>query len=381
LENEAQWREDPVLSIIGKRQYVDWRPLRHLDVRTTTVREQIEHFCDNIVGALREPWASPEERRKQEADAKRRASEEKRRAEAASQAAEETQRAEATRQAEERQRARAARLVEEGRQRTGAARRVEEERQRADAARRGEEERQRADAARRGEEDQRAEVARQEDEDEQRAEAVRREAEEALRAWAERQAEEEKQRAEAARQAKAEKRQRQTLLGRHPIAAISTVVGSLLILVVVLTKAGVFRTSTTREASTPPVTTTQSAGPNQPPASTDLSIPTQTPVSKYPNTLQRANRSCSDIKTRFKTPMKFDEYVDAIKWLNGGEPTLDFLPPEYSINQSMKTACDNLLNGVKGANTYTTTLNNVSVSAEARLERGKCVIFITSVSC
>ena len=55
LENEAQWREDPVLSIIGKRQYVDWRPLRHLDVRTTTVREQIEHFCDKIVEALREP--------------------------------------------------------------------------------------------------------------------------------------------------------------------------------------------------------------------------------------------------------------------------------------------------------------------------------------
>src|SRR5215472_5025257 len=34
LENEAQWRTDPVLSIVGMRQYVDSRPLRHLNVGT-----------------------------------------------------------------------------------------------------------------------------------------------------------------------------------------------------------------------------------------------------------------------------------------------------------------------------------------------------------
>jgi hypothetical protein len=83
LENEAQWRKDPVLSIIGSRQYVDWRPFRHLDVRSTAVREAIEQFCDKIVEALREPWVSPKERRKQqEVEAPQRA-ETKRRAEAA----------------------------------------------------------------------------------------------------------------------------------------------------------------------------------------------------------------------------------------------------------------------------------------------------------
>jgi flagellar biosynthesis GTPase FlhF len=116
LENEAQWRKDPVLSIIGTRQYVDWRPFRHFDVRTTSVREAIERFCDKIVAALREPFVSPEEHRKQqeieaqqrseeerrqrETDAERRAEQEqKQRAEAARQAEEEKQRAEAARQA------------------------------------------------------------------------------------------------------------------------------------------------------------------------------------------------------------------------------------------------------------------------------------------
>src|SRR5215510_7820160 len=53
LENEAKWRDDPVLSTIGRRQYVDWRPLRHLDVQTTAVREQIERLCRNIVDPAR----------------------------------------------------------------------------------------------------------------------------------------------------------------------------------------------------------------------------------------------------------------------------------------------------------------------------------------
>jgi hypothetical protein len=60
LENEAQWRNDPVLSIIGSRQYVDWRPLRYLDIDTAAIREAIGHFCDKIVDALREPWVSAE---------------------------------------------------------------------------------------------------------------------------------------------------------------------------------------------------------------------------------------------------------------------------------------------------------------------------------
>jgi len=75
-----------VLSIVGQRQYVDWRSLRHRDVREPAVREAIKRFYSDIASALREPWVPPEERRRQEAEAKRRADkEEKRRAEAAHQ--------------------------------------------------------------------------------------------------------------------------------------------------------------------------------------------------------------------------------------------------------------------------------------------------------
>ncbi len=74
LENEAKWRGDPVLSTIALRQYVDWRALRHLDLQTTAVREQIERLCSKIVEALNQPWASPEERlRETEAKARQQA--------------------------------------------------------------------------------------------------------------------------------------------------------------------------------------------------------------------------------------------------------------------------------------------------------------------
>ncbi len=83
LEDEAKWRDDPVLSTIAQRQYVDWRALRHLDVQSTTVREQVELLCRKIVDALNEPWVSPEERqRKQDAIARQRAEEEAQRLQA-----------------------------------------------------------------------------------------------------------------------------------------------------------------------------------------------------------------------------------------------------------------------------------------------------------
>jgi uncharacterized membrane protein YhaH (DUF805 family) len=63
LDNEAIWRNHPVLSIIGQRQYVDWRPFRHEDIRAPAVRAEIERFCSKIVVALNRPWLSPEERR------------------------------------------------------------------------------------------------------------------------------------------------------------------------------------------------------------------------------------------------------------------------------------------------------------------------------
>jgi tetratricopeptide (TPR) repeat protein len=82
LENETKWRDDPVLSTIGRRQYVDWRQLRHLDARTTAVREQIERLCRKIVEALNEPWMPPEERRRlAETEARQQAADEVRRLE------------------------------------------------------------------------------------------------------------------------------------------------------------------------------------------------------------------------------------------------------------------------------------------------------------
>jgi hypothetical protein len=187
LENEAKWRDDPVLSIIGLRQYVDWRPLRHLDAQTTAVREQIERFCRKIVEALNEPWISPEERRRmEEAEAQRRAEDEARRlaAEAQRRAEEE----EARRQAE----AAARRQAEAEAQRLAAEAKLcadeEERRRQAEAAarRQAEEEARRleAEAKRRAEEEearrQAEAAARQQAEDEARrleAEAKQRAAE------------------------------------------------------------------------------------------------------------------------------------------------------------------------------------------------------------
>lgn len=91
LEDTAQRQANPVLSIISKRQYVDWREFRHRDVNSTDLKEAVERFCANISEALNRQWVSPEERPQQEeATARQRAEEESRRREA-----------EAKRQAEE----------------------------------------------------------------------------------------------------------------------------------------------------------------------------------------------------------------------------------------------------------------------------------------
>jgi hypothetical protein len=81
LEDEALWRDDPVLSTIGRRQYVDWRPLRHLDIHTTRVRENIERLSQKIVETLNEPWEPPEERRRIKEATARQAEDEARRLE------------------------------------------------------------------------------------------------------------------------------------------------------------------------------------------------------------------------------------------------------------------------------------------------------------
>jgi branched-chain amino acid transport system substrate-binding protein len=66
LENEAQWRDHPVLSVIGKRQYVDWQTFRYADAPTPAMREEIARFARKIVEALTRPSLSPEERQRQE---------------------------------------------------------------------------------------------------------------------------------------------------------------------------------------------------------------------------------------------------------------------------------------------------------------------------
>jgi TIR domain len=155
LEDSDRRQNDPVLSIIAKRQYVDWRKLRHRDVRGTDVSEAVERFCTHIRDAVRRPWLSPEEckqreeaaaqqqaeaeRQRQEAEAKRRVEGEARRRAAEEQRrqreAEAEQRrkdaAEAKRRAEEEAQRR--REVEAERQAEAERRRVQEQRLREEA--------------------------------------------------------------------------------------------------------------------------------------------------------------------------------------------------------------------------------------------------------
>jgi TIR domain len=157
LESEAKWRDDVVLSTIGRRQYVDWRSLRHLDAQTTVVREQIERLCQKIVEALNEPWVPPEERwRMEEAEARQRAEEEVRRLDAETKRRAEEQQRRKQEEAEARQRAEeeAQRLEAEAKRR--AAEEQQRKQEEARARQHAEEEARRleAEAKRRAEEQQ-----------------------------------------------------------------------------------------------------------------------------------------------------------------------------------------------------------------------------------
>lgn len=128
LEDEKIWRQDPILKIVGTRQYLDWRELRHHDPHSLEVRQRLEQFCRGITNALHRQWVSPEERKQREAEeAQRRAEEETRRKAAEAEAIRRAEEAESARLAEQEARERAA---EEYRQRKAAAqRRAEEERE------------------------------------------------------------------------------------------------------------------------------------------------------------------------------------------------------------------------------------------------------------
>ena len=79
LEDEAEWRDDPVLSVVARRQYVDWRSYRHQPVDGSAFGQAIDRFCGKIAETLRERWASPGERRQLDPETKNRAEEEARR--------------------------------------------------------------------------------------------------------------------------------------------------------------------------------------------------------------------------------------------------------------------------------------------------------------
>jgi hypothetical protein len=59
LLDEAEWRDDPVLSVVGKRQYVDWRNYRYFSVDTPAFGQAIDQFCGKIAETLRRRWVSP----------------------------------------------------------------------------------------------------------------------------------------------------------------------------------------------------------------------------------------------------------------------------------------------------------------------------------
>jgi len=80
LEDERLWRDDPVLKIVGTRQYLDWRDLRHHEANSTEVRQKLERFCRNITNALQRQWLPLEElRRREEAEARQKTEEHQRR--------------------------------------------------------------------------------------------------------------------------------------------------------------------------------------------------------------------------------------------------------------------------------------------------------------
>ena len=66
LEDPGRLKNDPVLALIAKRQYLDWREFRHRDVQSTEVKEGVERFCGTIRDALSATWTSPQERKRQE---------------------------------------------------------------------------------------------------------------------------------------------------------------------------------------------------------------------------------------------------------------------------------------------------------------------------
>jgi hypothetical protein len=78
LEDEKLWRDDPILKVVGTRQYLDWGKLRHKDLHSIEVRERLELFCRGITGALQKAVVPQEQRkRRKDPEARQRGEEER----------------------------------------------------------------------------------------------------------------------------------------------------------------------------------------------------------------------------------------------------------------------------------------------------------------
>jgi TPR repeat protein len=322
LEVEARWRDHPVLSVIGARQWMDWRHLRLHPIDDITVRQAIEQFCANIVAALHAPTPSPEELER------RRHEEELRRQEAArlAQEAEQRQRAEEARareqQEEELRRQEEARLAREAQQRRAEeeaqARKQEEELRAQETARLAQEAEQcqREEAERRRKEEE--EQARREQQEKAQAEEEARR-EEAARAEVEqRQRDEERERqrqqdqpsASATQDKKDDSARAPSGAGASPrrkalIAASAAAATGLVILVLAL--AGIF-TAPSRQVSTSP-----GAQPQAPP----VAQPTPAPAPALPAPqLPQAAPNPSVEQTMQEGWAAYDrhDYAEAMRW-------------------------------------------------------------------
>jgi TIR domain len=194
------WRQDPLLEIIGSRQYEQWQNLRHLDPSSTEVALRVEKFCENICKALLQPWLSPQER--QEAEARQRTEEERRREEKLQEEA--RQKAEEERRRQEAEAKRRAKKEAETQARAEARRRTQEERKRQQAETKLSAERKAA------EERKQAEAGRQAD-DEREKERLS----EGRYSWQRAELAQRLQEAEASRRAEDERRLQEVEASRH----------------------------------------------------------------------------------------------------------------------------------------------------------------------
>jgi hypothetical protein len=263
LEVEARWRDHPVLSVIGARQWMDWRHLRLHPIDDIAVRQAIEQFCATIVAALQAPTPSPEELEHRRQAAAQEAG--------LAQEAEQRQREEEARareqQEEELRGQEEARLAREAQQR-----RAEEEEQ----ARKEEEEqarRKRQEEAQAQEEARREEAARRAGESEQRQRDEERERQQNQSTASATQTKEDDG-ARAPSSAGAAPRRKALIT-----AAVAAAIG-LVVLVLALALPGIFTAPPSRQASTGP-----GAQPSQPqaaPVAQPPPAPTPAPPAPQP---------------------------------------------------------------------------------------------------